>query len=458
MKSSIIRRSIHIFLFVFLGFLVRVTTTAQACLPEGIIFSTQADIDNFQINFPGCTEVEGNVLINGEGIANLEGLGVLTFVGGYLAIYACNSLDNLSGLDGLTSIGKFLWIGQNNSLTALEGLGALVFIEWYLWVEKNPILPDLSGLGSLATIGGGLGIWDNDGLTGLQGLAPLTSFPGSMVIWGNDALIDFTGLGALSLIEGSLQIENNSALLDLSGLDEISYIADELWIGNNNSLVTLAGLNSLDSIGGGFYLNNNDALTSLYGLDQVTGIGGNLSISNNLMLENLTGLNVLTTINGSLQIFGNEALTNLSGLHNIEHGSIADLRITNNYLLSACDVESICSYLSGSGGTVTISDNDIGCNSRLEVEIACGIVGVENIGLENEFLIYPNPAGDVVYFSAKAGLQIIDVNIYNHAGQVVMHLKPIDQSIDISALQPGMYLIQLNNGNRNSRHKLVVYR
>ena len=32
---------------------------SQGCLPEGITFTTQEQIDNFQINYPGCTEIEG---------------------------------------------------------------------------------------------------------------------------------------------------------------------------------------------------------------------------------------------------------------------------------------------------------------------------------------------------------------------------------------------------------------
>jgi hypothetical protein len=32
---------------------------AEGCLPEGIKFTTQAQIDSFQINYPGCTEIEG---------------------------------------------------------------------------------------------------------------------------------------------------------------------------------------------------------------------------------------------------------------------------------------------------------------------------------------------------------------------------------------------------------------
>lgn len=55
----------------------------QLCLPEGVIFSTQAQIDSFQTNYPGCTEIEGGVLIEGNDITNLEGLSVLEIVDGY---------------------------------------------------------------------------------------------------------------------------------------------------------------------------------------------------------------------------------------------------------------------------------------------------------------------------------------------------------------------------------------
>ena len=33
------------------------------CLPQGIIFTIQAQIDSFQVNYPGCTEIEGYVEI-----------------------------------------------------------------------------------------------------------------------------------------------------------------------------------------------------------------------------------------------------------------------------------------------------------------------------------------------------------------------------------------------------------
>ena len=36
---------------------------SQGCLPEGITFTTQEQIDNFHVNYPGCTEILGHVII-----------------------------------------------------------------------------------------------------------------------------------------------------------------------------------------------------------------------------------------------------------------------------------------------------------------------------------------------------------------------------------------------------------
>jgi CubicO group peptidase (beta-lactamase class C family) len=89
-----------------------------SCLPEGITFSTQAQIDNFQTNYPGCTEIEGDVTINGTDITNLNGLNVLTSIGGYLDIIDNNALISLSGLDSIEAASiTNLTITNNSSLS-----------------------------------------------------------------------------------------------------------------------------------------------------------------------------------------------------------------------------------------------------------------------------------------------------------------------------------------------------
>ena len=81
---------------------------SQGCLPDGITFTTQEQIDNFQTDYPGCTEIEGCVFIDdfcSGDITNLNGLNVVTYIGGYLIISNTLNLSNLSGLSNLSYIG-----------------------------------------------------------------------------------------------------------------------------------------------------------------------------------------------------------------------------------------------------------------------------------------------------------------------------------------------------------------
>ena len=54
------------------------------CLSDGITFTTQEEIDNFQTNYPYCSEIEGDVIIEGADITNLDGLNGLNSVSGFL--------------------------------------------------------------------------------------------------------------------------------------------------------------------------------------------------------------------------------------------------------------------------------------------------------------------------------------------------------------------------------------
>ena len=71
-------------LFTIVLILYSCALSAQPCLPEGITFSTQTQIDSFQINHPNCTEIEGGVVIESIDITNLDGLDVITSISEYL--------------------------------------------------------------------------------------------------------------------------------------------------------------------------------------------------------------------------------------------------------------------------------------------------------------------------------------------------------------------------------------
>ena len=133
-------------------------TMAQDCLPEGITFTTQAQIDDFQTNYPNCNQIWGDMTIMGSNITNLNGLSNLNSIGGTLSINNNDILTNLSGLNSLVSIGGSLFIGGysggNPSLASLSGLNSLLSISGNLTINSNDVLTNLSGLNALSGIGG----------------------------------------------------------------------------------------------------------------------------------------------------------------------------------------------------------------------------------------------------------------------------------------------------------------
>ncbi|GAP43868.1 protein containing Por secretion system C-terminal sorting domain [Lentimicrobium saccharophilum] len=408
---------------------------AQSCLPEGITFTTQAQIDNFQANYPGCTEIEGDVTISNNwsgNITNLNGLNALTSIGGALYIEGLQNLTSLSGLDNLTSIGEYLKI------------------EW-------TGLSTLSGLESLTSIGGNLVINVNNSLVNLTGLDYVTSIGGTLDIRMNDSLANLTGLENLSSITGGLWLQWNSSLTSLTGLDNVSSIKNDVSIYGTN-LINMIGLDNLSSIGGslmiGGYEGGNLALTSLTGLEGLISIGGYLSISSSPLVS-LMGLNNLNSIGDGLGI-SYTALTSLTGLDNIDAGSISDLIIIYNISLSNCAVQSMCEYLASPNGTIEIHNNAPGCNSPEEVEAACDEVSIKSKCFENDFLLFPNPAGKTVTISGNNATAIREIVIYNQTGQKVLQSKPVNYTLDISILRPGMYIVEMVTNHGNLRKKLIV--
>jgi hypothetical protein len=195
--------------------------TAQPCLPEGITFTTQEQIDNFQNNYPGCTDIAGDVIINGGDITNLNGLIAVTSIWGYLDLLGNDALTSPVGLDNLTSIGGYLHIYGNDALTSLIGLDNLSSIDSMFYIEGNAALENMSGLENLTIIGTYLTIFKNDGLSSLSGLESLTS------------------------IGGDLSIEYNSSLISIGGLENVDAGSIASIFINDNSLLSSCNIQSI---------------------------------------------------------------------------------------------------------------------------------------------------------------------------------------------------------------------
>ena len=174
-------------------FIILTTATSQTCLPEGIMFRTQEQINNFQNDYPNCTKIEGTVSFYGDDITNVNGLSniaaikgnlyigslfhnlptltsvkgfsKLEIIGGSLIVNNCDNLVSLDGLEKLTSVGGDLQIGNtwskstnstqgNYSLSNIYGLHNLLSVGKNVCFQGNFLLKSLQGLESLTSVGG----------------------------------------------------------------------------------------------------------------------------------------------------------------------------------------------------------------------------------------------------------------------------------------------------------------
>ena len=394
-------------------------STAQACLLEGFTFTTQTEIDNFQVNYPGCTIIEGSVTIFGNNITNLVGLNVLTSIVGNFELKNTCALTDLIGLDNLTSIGGYLMF-SNTCLVNMSGLNNLVSVDSTVFFKDNYLLTSLNGLESLNSIGGDLYLSSNP-------------------------LINLTGLNNLAQIGGNLVIGN-------------------FYWGGNNSLTSLAGLESLTSIIGGLSISSNYNLTNLTALANLYSIGTYLSIGFNNSLTNLSGLEGLISIGGSLSISQNDTLTDISGLANINSGSINNLYITNNDLLSTCHIKSICEFLAAPQGTVIIEYNAEGCKTEAQIKAACETTGLNGEICEDLFSVIPNPILENATINFKLPNSLdVKIEILNLVGKAVMMITDekynsgIHQvNLNTCNLPTGLYFCRLQYKSSEKIIKIVI--
>lgn len=339
----------------------------QNCLPNGLIINTQNQLSDFLATYPDCTEIEGNLKLQGNGITDLSDLQNISSIGGDFTIVDCSNLTTLSGLENLTAVSGDFIIENNDNLTNLSGLDNLTSIDRTLAITDNNGLTDLSGLSSLTFVGSSLDITNNDGLISLSGVENLTTIEFTLVIKDNDNLTSLSALNNLTTIGdinvtndiNGIEIDNNSNLVSLSGLNNVNSTIFALVITNNDSLTDLLGLNNITTINSILNISGNANLTSLSGLNNLTSISESLSvslcqISNNENLTSLSGLDNLTSIASSLVVSNNNRLTNLSGLENLTTIANSLSVNNNNRLTNLLGLENLDSI----GNKLFITEND----------------------------------------------------------------------------------------------------
>src|SRR5690606_2944469 len=101
-----------------------VSTSLFGQCPTNLPLVAQAQVDSFSVLYPNCTEISGDLVIQGSAITNLNGLANITSITGNLVINQTSALQNLNGLSGLQSVGGSIGIVQTGLLN-LNGLSAV---------------------------------------------------------------------------------------------------------------------------------------------------------------------------------------------------------------------------------------------------------------------------------------------------------------------------------------------
>jgi len=291
-------------------------------------------------------------------------------------------------------------------------------------------------------------------------------YPGCTVLNGSthtagQRIKDITNLNGLEVIQkinGSFYIMGVDSLISLHGLQNIDTFPTQLYVIENPRLKNLQGLEGA-RYASDFVVSRNDSLINLTGLTNLNYVLGRISFSQNDLLNSLTGLENLITVNGYVVIGSNKILTSLSGIDNIDPNFLVNIFIEDNYQLSHCNVQSICDYLSDPQASSNIEYNTSGCNTRYEVETACGI-GIDEKSQNEGISIYPNPANDELnlVFDNNELMEGTHIELVNSTGSVVLEQDILQKQtkLNIQNIQPGMYVLKIFRDGEYIFRKVVV--
>ncbi|UAB76117.1 T9SS type A sorting domain-containing protein [Mesoflavibacter sp. SCSIO 43206] len=359
------------------------------CPTGNVTLASQNEVDNFLVNYPTCTTITGNLLINtNSDISDLSPLANINFVTGTFSISGSNyGTSNLTTLNGLNiQEVNSLIINRNQALTEIDALTSLTILnDGGLLIYENPVLANLNGLSNLVPMGNGnsgeivgnFWVSDNPLISSLSVFEDITKVGFEVQINKMPSLLNLSGLHNITE-SGSLIISENSGITDLSGLEGFTKVTTQVVIFRNDNITSLTGLDNLSDVEGSFRIEDNNQLQDLTGLGGLTTVITNFNInapqffdiSNNDNLTSLNGLSTsLTTIGGDFSFYYNNNLTDLSALNNITN-IVGDLRISNNALMANLNG---FQNLLGIGQTLQI-------NSNASLSNLDGLVGLTSIG------------------------------------------------------------------------------
>jgi hypothetical protein len=463
----------------------------------------------YTMNFDGLnslTSISENLSIGGDWsgtgnryLTDLLGLSQLNKVGGNIQIYGSELLSDLKGLENIDSVFGSLTIGDDYngipilSLESLEGINNLVFVGKSFTISGNDLIENLEPLSKLKYVGEALELYSNENLVSisglnqmnhvsefvlshsprlksLEGLEWMDTITSDLQISYLDSLESIAPLSSLKYVGEDMELSDLWTLKNYDGLENLEYVGDDLSLEYNYEVEDYDGFESLWAVGEALELYRGYKVKDLSGFKNLEYIGEDLEIGRMHGLKDLSGMDKLSHI-GDLYFYNNDSLISLNGLeevtvdtawvymyiddnpllediHGISHfdaNAINYFRLDNNPSLSLCAIENICTLIDIDQEKLDISENGDGCNSIEEVEIACAIIGVEELS-ESRILIYPNPTSEYIQIEGLENRQDIHIQMFDGYGRLIFNASNIQSGIDMSHFLPGIYSMNIFEG------------
>ena len=344
---------------------------AQPCYLSGLTLNSQAEVDQFIIDFPDCESI-GPLHIEGEDIVDLTPLSNIINILGGLTIINNTTLSTLDGISQINILNNDLIIEDNPNLVEIIGFNNLLFMT-DIRIVNNDALIEINGFSSIQELFKCLDIIQNDELQSIEMLEDLNLVNENFNISSNNKLVELNGFNSIIEVIGRITFFSNDLLEKIIGLKSIVKIGLGLELQNNPMLFDLSGFNNLAFLGSGLILNNT-AIVKLVDFESLNVIDGALIISNNDKLLTIEGLSSLEEIGFSLSISDNPLLISLKGLHNFNWSNLLFILIEENSVLTTCSTFPICEFSKGPfqpDGNIILINNGPGCNTVDDLLEAC---------------------------------------------------------------------------------------
>lgn len=272
--------------------------------------------------------------------------------------------------------------------------------------------------------------------------------------YGGNTLQSLNMQGNTGLLELEIQDTFHLTGIDLSScieLQKVKFSRTTITSLNLKNLIALKEVNCSE--------NYNLSSVQLSGSTNLE----NLEISNSILTDiDLTGLSKLNTVKLSINNFTTLNLQDqnqLTFLNVWQNFDLTSLYIKNgaNEVVNFQDtpnLQYICSDANQITDLLNTIGTDYGGNPSTVVDASCGAVlnSSEN-NLGKAVIIYPNPVIDVLGITTKNKIQ--SVEIFDSAGRLVFSTISPKNTINISHLKSGVYLVSIKSENKK-RNKQII--